>query len=93
MRCVTPGGYCTNNGKCNVGFTRMASRNVFVKFDVTKKGKVINVQVTNGVPGGPNLAKEALRLIQSMPDWIPATMKGKPVEAEYNLVIPFKIKQ
>jgi len=65
---------------------------VSVKFEVTKKGKVVNVKLVNGVPGGPNLAREALRIMHTMPLWIPATKKGKPVLAEYNISIPFKIK-
>ncbi|MES2140152.1 MAG: TonB family protein [Bacteroidota bacterium] len=72
--------------------TKFIQGNVMVKFSVTKEGKVIDVQLVNGVPGGPNLAKESVRVIQSMPIWIPASKMGKPVEAECNLSVPFKIK-
>jgi TonB family protein len=66
--------------------------NVYLKFNVTEKGNIINAEVTNGVPGGPNLAKEARRLVENMPLWIPAVKDGKPVQAEYHLSVPFKIK-
>lgn len=64
---------------------------VFVKFDVTEEGRVVNVQLVNGVPGGPNFAKEAVRIMESMPAWIPASKNGKPVKAEYTLSVPFKL--
>lgn len=72
--------------------TKFIQGNVMVKFFVTKDGRIINVQVANGVAGGPNLARESVRIIQSMPIWIPASKKGNPVEAEYTLSVPFKIK-
>lgn len=64
---------------------------VSLKFDVEKSGKVINIQLLNGVPNGPNLAKEAVRLMQNMPLWIPASKKGKTIKAEYFLSIPFQL--
>jgi len=71
--------------------SKMIQGDVMLKFIVTKKGKIINVAPINGVPGGPNLVKEAIRLVLLMPDWIPATKNGKKVETEYNLSIPFRL--
>ena len=65
---------------------------VSLKFIVDTSGAVTNVQLINGVPYAPNLAKEAVRLMYIMPHWIPATKNSKPVEAEYFLGVPFKIK-
>jgi TonB family protein len=65
--------------------------NVLLKFMVSEKGDVYNVQVLNGVPGGANLAAEAKRVISQMPKWIPARKNGKNVEAEYILSVPFYI--
>lgn len=73
--------------------TKYIQGNVLIKFDVTKKGNIMNVQGLNGVPGGPNLIKEAVRVIQSMPLWIPAVKDGKPVDSEYVLSVPFKLKK
>ena len=64
---------------------------VLVKFMVTEEGKIKEVKLINGVPGAPNFAAETLRLLYSMPPWIPATKDGKPVEVEYNLAVPFKL--
>lgn len=72
--------------------TKGIQGNVYMKFNVTQEGKITDVKSVNGVPGGPNLAKEAECLLHTMPLWIPANKNGKPVEAEYTLSIPFKLK-
>lgn len=72
--------------------TKGIQGNVYMKFDVTTEGKIINVKAVNGVPGGPNLVKEAERLLQTMPLWLPANKNGNNVEAEYTLSIPFNLK-
>ena len=64
---------------------------VSVKFEVDKNGKIKNIKVLNGIAGAPNMAKEAVRLIQQMPLWIPASKNGKPIKAEYFLSIPFQL--
>ena len=64
---------------------------VSAKFEVTKIGQVIHIQLLNGVPGAPNLAKETVRLLQAMPAWVPASKDGKPVDAEVILSVPFKL--
>lgn len=61
-------------------------------FTVTEKGKISKIRIVNGVPGEPEYVKEAIRVLESMPMWMPATLKGKAVEAEYDLSIPFKFK-
>jgi len=63
---------------------------VMTSFKVNKKGKITDIRIVNGVPGGANLAKEAKRLLEIMPHWIPATKNGKRVVADYNLSIPFR---
>jgi TonB family protein len=73
--------------------TKRIQGDVSVKFVVTRKGKIKNVELVNGVPGGPNLAKEAVRLIQYMPLWEPANKNGKPVDAESYLSVPFIIER
>lgn len=73
--------------------TKCIQGNVLVKFDITKKGNIINVKGLNGVPGGPNFVKEAVRVIQNMSLWIPAVEDGKPVDSEYVLSVPFKLKK
>ncbi len=63
---------------------------VMLKFIVTKKGKITDVSPVNGVPGAPEFVPEAIRLVLLMPHWNPALKKGKAVETEYHLNIPFK---
>ncbi len=65
---------------------------VYLKFIVSEEGKIIGVTPINGVPGAPNFVKESIRLMYAMPSWIPAKKNGKPVEAEYNLSVPFTLK-
>lgn len=65
---------------------------VSLKILIDKKGKITKVEALNGVPGAPNFVKESIRVINTMPNWIPATKKGKPVDAEYYLSVPFKLK-
>ena len=64
---------------------------VYLKFEVNEQGKIENAKVVNGVPGGPNLAREALRLLEIMPSWLPATLNGRPVKAEHYISLNFKL--
>lgn len=61
---------------------------VYVTFIVLASGKLINIKTSEGA--NPHLAKEAIRLIQIMPDWVPAYFKGNPVNSQTNLPISFK---
>jgi len=62
---------------------------VIVQFIVTKSGKVENAKVIRGID--PALEKEALRVVNSMPDWIPGTQNGEKVSVYYTLPIVFKL--
>ena len=61
---------------------------VFVQFVVEKNGKVSNVKIVRGVD--KNLDKEAVRVVQSFPDWKPGKQKGK--EVRVSLVVPINFK-
>ncbi|UJP65365.1 energy transducer TonB [Mongoliitalea daihaiensis] len=63
---------------------------VFVNFRISKDGKIINPYVSKGVH--PNLDKEALRLVSTMPNWIPAQQNGEPREVPYQLPIRFELR-
>ena len=43
-------------------------------------------------PVNPLLDREALRVIQSLPKWIPAKKQGKPVRVKYILPVSFRLK-
>lgn len=62
---------------------------VLVSFTVTKTGKIKDAKVTQ--PVNKLLDAEALRVVNSMPDWIPGEVDGKIVDAEMTLPIQFKL--
>lgn len=61
---------------------------VFISFVVNKQGNVENAVVARGIH--PLLNKEALRVIESMPAWIPGTLNGTPENVAYTIPINFK---
>lgn len=63
---------------------------VFVSFVIDKNGEVTNVRVAR--PFDPNLDKEAVRVVQSMPKWTPGKQRGKPVKVSYNVPINFVLQ-
>lgn len=62
---------------------------VFVSFVVNSQGKVTDAKVVKGVDA--SLDKEALRVINAMPDWKPGKQRGKPVDVQYTMPIEFSI--
>ncbi|SFC33253.1 energy transducer TonB [Spirosoma endophyticum] len=62
---------------------------VFVSFLVMYNGRLQDVTVLRGYGYGMN--EEAVRLVQSMPSWIPGKQAGRPVNVKYNVVIPFEL--
>ncbi len=63
---------------------------VFIKFTITKEGKMINAEVLKGV--NEAMDAEALRVVKTLKDWIPAQKDGKNVAAEMTIPIRFKLK-
>ncbi|MCQ2235596.1 MAG: energy transducer TonB [Bacteroidales bacterium] len=63
---------------------------VFVSFVVDKTGSVTNARVARGID--PNLDKEALRVVNSMPKWTPGMQRGKPVKVSYTVPINFVLQ-
>ena len=64
---------------------------VVVQFVVTKSGKVGEVKVVRGKD--PDLDKEAVRVVKSLPNFIPGKMNGNAVNVWYTLPINFKLQQ
>lgn len=64
------------------------SGRVYVRFRVTKEGKLMNIRLMRGIGGGCD--EEAIRVVKMMPLWKPAKQAGKAVEVEYSLVIRFE---
>ena len=65
------------------------SGKVHVTFVVGADGRVRDIQVVRGIGGGCN--EEAIRLVESMPKWIPGKQGGKTVSVQYTLVIEFAL--
>lgn len=60
---------------------------VKVEFTVNVDGSVSDVKVNK--PLSEPLNREAIRVIQSMPEWTPATENGKPVARTLKVNVPF----
>jgi len=60
---------------------------VEVTFVVTRDGKISQVKVTE--PLHPAIDAEAVRVIGSMPDWIPGKQNGKPVDVQMRVPVEF----
>ena len=56
---------------------------VFVEFVVDTDGSVIDVAILRGVH--PLLDEEAIRVVNSFPEFIPGQQRGKPVKVRYRL--------
>ena len=63
---------------------------VYVKFVIAADGSVTNVEVAR--PFDPNLDKEAVRVVQSMPKWTPGKQRGKAVKVSYTVPINFVLQ-
>ncbi|WP_343632124.1 TonB family protein [Fluviicola sp.] len=62
---------------------------VYVSFVVTKDGKVTKTTVKRSV--SKEIDAEAIRVISSMPNWIPGEKDGKKVDAEMVLPVSFAL--
>ncbi len=63
---------------------------VILTFIVNETGKISDAKIIQDVKGG--CGQEALRLINTMPDWIPGTYKGKNVKIRYTMPVRFKLE-
>ena len=61
---------------------------VIVRFVVEANGKIGEIKILRGGPEAFN--EEAIRVVKSMPDFIPGKENGKDVAVWYNLPISFK---
>lgn len=62
---------------------------VVVRFVVTEKGKIASPEVIRSV--SPELDAEAIRAVQTLSDFKPGTIDGKPVSVYYTLPVTFKL--
>lgn len=62
---------------------------VVLTFKVKPDGSLTEIKVVRGVDIA--LDKEAMRVVKSMPKWIPGKVGGQPVAVKYTLPITFSI--
>lgn len=62
---------------------------VILSFSINTAGRAENIQVVQAVSPGIDL--EAIRLIEEMPDWKPASIKGQTVSSRVTLPVTFII--
>lgn len=62
---------------------------VTLSFTITETGKVSDVKVLRSAD--PILDKEAVRVVESSPDWTPGMKDGKPVSVTYTFPVIFQL--
>ena len=63
---------------------------VIANFVVEKDGSITEAKIVKSV--SPELDAEALRVIGSMPNWMPGMQNGEPVRVKYTVPITFKLQ-
>lgn len=63
---------------------------VYITFLISHEGKVTHARVVRGVD--PALDLEALRVVNSMPEWQPGYNAGKPVNVSFTVPINFALQ-
>jgi len=61
--------------------------NVYCLIDV--KGRIHDPIIIKGI--SPSIDSEAMRLVKMMPSWTPAKARGKSIESNVRIQIPFKL--
>ncbi|NDV46147.1 TonB family protein [Paludibacter sp. 221] len=64
---------------------------VIVQFVVEKSGKIKDITVIRGVSS--SLDKEAVRVVENMPDWTPGEQRGQKVDVKYTLPFSYKLPE
>ena len=63
---------------------------VALMFVIGKDGSVYDVQVVKEIGGG--CGKEAKRVVESMPKWLPGEASGHPVKVRFTLPVRFRLE-
>ena len=79
----------------NIKYPPLARENniqgvVALTFVIAKDGSVRDVNVVKDIGGG--CGKEAVRVVQTMPKWIPGEANGNPVKVRFTLPVRFKLE-
>lgn len=63
---------------------------VYTSFIIEADGSITNIKILRGIGGGCD--EEAIRVIHSMPKWIPGRHNNKNVRVEYTLPINYQLR-
>lgn len=63
---------------------------VIISFVVEDDGSISHVKVVT--PVDPVLDREAMRVVESMPEWIPGKQNGECVRVKYSVPVVFRLK-
>ena len=79
----------------NIKYPTIAQENgtqgrVIIQFVVERDGTISDVHIARGVD--PYLDKEAVRVVQSMPKWIPGKQNGKAVRVKFTVPVMFRLQ-
>lgn len=79
----------------NIKYPVIAAENgiqgrVIVQFVVSKTGSISDVRVVRGVD--PSLDKEAVRVVNNMPNWTPGRQNGTTVNVRFTLPVTFRLQ-
>ena len=64
---------------------------VVIQFVVEKDGSISNANIARDIGGG--CGKEALRVVKSMPKWIPGQQRSEPVRVRFTLPVKFDFQR
>lgn len=65
---------------------------VYLKFIVSEAGEISDIKIARGIPDCKECDNEAIRMVKSMPKWIPGKNNGKAVKSFYHLPVRFTIE-
>ncbi len=65
---------------------------VVLRFIVSEEGEISDIEVRTGVPGCKECDDEVVRMVKSMPRWIPAQLNRKTVKSYSTLIVRFKMQ-
>lgn len=79
----------------NINYPVIAQENniqgkVTLQFVVDKNGDIVDIIIARGVD--PSLDKEAVRVVKSMPRWIPGKQGGNSVKVRFTLPVQFRLQ-
>ena len=79
----------------NIKYPAIARENgvegtVVITFVVEKDGTITDARAARDI--GAQCGQEALRVVESMPKWVPGKQRGRAVRVQFNLPVKFKLE-